>query len=1220
VQTTLLGLAIAIILALVSALVAPLVVDWNNYRTAFEQKASLLAGLPVHINGPIEARILPSPRIKMHDVDVGQAGAPPQVRAGVVEVEFGLGGLIRGQLNATELHIVAPQVSIGLDRSGTIDWPALALSFRSDALAISRLDIEDGRVVLADAASGSRLLLQKFWFNGEVRSFVGPIRGEGAFVVGDELYGYRISAGRLDDLGGMKLKLGVDPSNHPLTAEFDGTFTFDKGSPQFDGTLALSRPVGAALARGDRVMSDPWQLTGKIRATPASASLQELAVQYGPDERAVNFTGKGEITFGARPHFDGSVAARQIDVDRMLADPDVTHRPPLVMIKNFVTAVVAAVKPPLPATLNVAVDALMVGGTTLQSLRGGVRFDGKGWSLNDVAFRAPGLSEIGLSGRVDAGPQGLAFSGPAKLETVDLKMLMGWLEGRSEPPSGPGESFVARGDIAIASDRFTLDRLSAALYRENVEGRLAYTWAAGNKPAAVDGELHSATLNVDALSNFVKNALSDSALEVPRQVALILDVGKATFAGVDAQRVNAKVKFDAGILHIDKLSIGDLGGAALDLGGRIDELSSQPRGRLTLDLDARTLSGLINITSRVAPRVADALRPFADHLAPAKVHGVLTVDRAAAGRSAAKLDLNGDLGTMRLAFNGQATGEPAQPAAAQLRVTGRLDADDGGALVQLFDLDRVLAVDQLPGQLTFSANGPLDGTVQVKGVAAAGGFSTVTEGTVHFNAGQSPSGSLQVKASASDLRPLHQTMTGQAGEAVPVSVGAIIGFAGSDLSITDLAVGAGKSSLHGRFDLKLASPIDISGDIAADDVDAAAVSAMLLGLPTAAAGTRATWSREPIGSGAFAPVKGTVTFKFDRAALTTALTARDLKGVVKLQPSEIVFDGVEGSLAGGRLAAELAVRHDPEDIAVRGRIELAGASVAALLPSAKSAVDGTVALKLQGEGLGASPDGLIASLHGGGSVTLGDAHFAGIDPAAFDAAIRVADPNGPIDEPKLRTAVNTVMENGRLNVPQGDGDLTMAGGQIRLVAATMKTADGADLSVDGMLDLNTLAADVHMRLSGPAAANALIPARPELAINAKGPFPTLERTIDVSKLMAWLTLRATELQTRRLELIEASRRQQALGPAVRPASPAVRFITMGTAVETADHAELSAGQTIGARSLDRLRPVLAAPGPATRSDAGTAAAAASPSSIEVKPAMPQPALHSPLDLLFRSQN
>ena len=95
---------------------------------------------------------------------------------------------------------------------------------------------------------------------------------------------------------------------------------------------------------------------------------------------------------------------------------------------------------------------------------------------------------------------------------------------------------------------------------------------------------------------------------------------------------------------------------------------------------------------------------------------------------------------------------------------------------------------------------------------------------------------------------------------------------------------AGKSSVRGRLDLKLSSPIGIGGDIAADDVDAAAVAAMLLGLPSAAPSAGETWSPEPIGAGGFAAVNGTVNFKFDRAALTPSLIARDLKGVVQFQP------------------------------------------------------------------------------------------------------------------------------------------------------------------------------------------------------------------------------------------------------------------------------------------------------------------------------------------------
>ena len=157
------------------------------------------------------------------------------------------------------------------------------------------------------------------------------------------------------------------------------------------------------------------------------------------------------------------------------------------------------------------------------------------------------------------------------------------------------------------------------------------------------------------------------------------------------------------------------------------------------------------------------------------------------------------------------------------------------------------------------------------------------------------------------------------------------------MSLTDLVIGAGKSSVRGRLDLKLANPLGISGDIAADDVDVAAASAMLFGLPSVPAGSNAAWSHEPIGTGAFGAANGTVAFKVERAALTPAWMVRDLKGVVRLQPAQIALSDLDGNFAGGRLTGDIAVSHDAEDFALRGHVELAGANAAKVLGPGKSA-------------------------------------------------------------------------------------------------------------------------------------------------------------------------------------------------------------------------------------------------------------------------------------------
>jgi large subunit ribosomal protein L24 len=1212
VQTTLLGLAIAIILALVAALVAPLVVDWNHFRSTFENEASRLTGLSVRVTGTIDARILPTPRIKLRNVEIGEAGREPRLRAGAIDLEVRLGPLIRGEVQATEARLVAPQINLALDRSGAIDWPVPTRTWRAEDLSVSRLRVEDGSIVLADVASGSRLTLQKLSFDGDIRSLLGPFRGEGTFVVGDEPYGYRISGGRGDADTGFKIRLGVNPSNYPLTTDIDGTLTVDRGAPQFDGTIALARPVGAALSSGQRVMSDPWHANGKIRATPAAAALHDVTFQYGPDERAVVFTGKADLTFGEQPHFDGEIAALEVNVDRALAAPDLTHRPPLLVVKSFVDAFVASVKPPLPGKLAVGIAGLTVGGTNVQSLHGVARFDATGWSLDGVELRAPGLTQVSLSGQLKQSGRGLAFTGPGALDSADADTLLAWLSGRGDTASAGVRTLRARGDVTIAGDRLAVDGLNAALDQDNVQGRFAYTWPASDRPAIVDADLHATKLDLDALAAFAKSAVDENGFAPPRQGSLALDIGKATLAGIDARTVKAQVKFDAGALQIEHLSIGELGGAALDISGRIDELSSQPRGRVTVDLNAGTLADLSRVLAQVAPQTADVLRRAADRLAPAKLHGTLTVERAATAGSTAKLELNGQLGLMRVALNGAATGEPAKLGEANLRIDSRLDADDGTALATLFGLNRVVAVDQLPGRVTLSAAGPLNGELRVEGEASASGFTAAVRGAVRLNGKEAPAGTFQILATAADLQPLQQAMTGQPGNAGPISARAAVSVAGSALSFTQIAIVAGKASVHGRLAVNLTSPITVDGDVGADNVDGAWLTSMLLGLSRQAQNATAPWSSQPLGGGAFATMTGAVAFTLDHAAFTPALVASNLKGVAQFRPGEIALQNIDGGFASGHVTGELAFRRNADGLVSHGHIALADADAATILQTDRKTIDARLALKSDFDSFGSSPAALVRAAHGSGAIVLADAHIAGLDPAAFVAAVRAADQGATIELAKIQAAVNVALASGHLAAPQGAAAMTITDGKVGVANVTVPAQDGAALSLAGALDLNTGAVDARMTLSAPPPAHALIRIPPELAVALKGPLAAPARTLDVSALTGWLALRAAELQTRRLESIEANGRQDVIGGAVRPDFPVVRTVPSGGIVEFAGLANASPP---GARGLDLLQ----TEAPAAALTGSTTANKPRPAPQPAPPAAPQTA-GPPLDLLFHPQN
>ena len=191
-QTTLLGLAIAIILALVAALVGPLLIDWGNHRALFEAEASRLIGVNVRVAGAIDARLLPSPRLTLHDIAIGDGR--DTIRAQSLGAELALGPLMRGEWRAAEMHLAGPQISFGLDASGRVRAPNLAVAFKPDELSVDRLSIEDGTVILTNEANGASVTLGRVSFNGEARSLVGPVKGEGAVTIAGQLYPYRVAA------------------------------------------------------------------------------------------------------------------------------------------------------------------------------------------------------------------------------------------------------------------------------------------------------------------------------------------------------------------------------------------------------------------------------------------------------------------------------------------------------------------------------------------------------------------------------------------------------------------------------------------------------------------------------------------------------------------------------------------------------------------------------------------------------------------------------------------------------------------------------------------------------------------------------------------------------------------------------------------------------------------------------------------------------------------
>jgi large subunit ribosomal protein L24 len=175
------------------------------------------------------------------------------------------------------------------------------------------------------------------------------------------------------------------------------------------------------------------------------------------------------------------------------------------------------------------------------------------------------------------------------------------------------------------------------------------------------------------------------------------------------------------------------------------------------------------------------------------------------------------------------------------------------------------------------------------------------------------------------------------------------------------------------------------------------------------------------------------------------------------------------------------------------------------------------------EGSGLSPASLIGSLTGAGMITLEDAQISGLDPKAFNAAIRAVDQGLAVDAPRIRDIVSTVLDGGRLTVPRLDAALAINAGQARIGHTTV-LGQGADLALTANADLADASIDARLTLSGPVIAEGSSAIRPEILVSLKGPYAAPRRTVDVSTLSGWLMLRSVERQAKQIDAIEAERR------------------------------------------------------------------------------------------------
>jgi large subunit ribosomal protein L24 len=721
------------------------------------------------------------------------------------------------------------------------------------------------------------------------------------------------------------------------------------------------------------------------------------------------------------------------------------------------------------------------------------------------------MTQVSLNG---ATPGADSFSGRLSVESSDPDTLVAWLQGRNEVIRRSTRPLRLAGEVTVAANHLAIDRLKAEIEGGAVEGRIAFVQSGASKGSRIDADLKADRLDLDAAASFVR-ALAGPQGEWPEEAKLSLDIGRAISAGQELRPFAARLGYGPSSLSLEQLRFGQANGVATEASGSFDR--TKATGKLALKSSANSLRDLTALLEPIAPAVRARFDAIPALPGATRLTLDLGLDRNAehADRSDARAVFDLDAPQLKAT----ATLAAQMPAAglngidvdrlrnSDFTLDSKLSTPQASALLALLGLDRVVAAGEGASQIEGRLNGAWRKPLQLNARLGGGGLDADAQGSVELS-GPEPKGSVNLHVRNANLAPLLGTNPADKS-AQKVSLSSRLTLSGNRLTFDDLDGTAAGSHLRGHLAVSFDQERSVDGEVGLDTLDLVPALALAVGAAGHDGG-------EPLSAGLVSGWRGRVAFQALRGSLPDGIELRPFSGTIRGDGQSLALDALKGGLGGGEMTASLDARHGANGLALNAHLDLANVDAASLryhdlaLPRGRASVQ--MALTSQGRSVSA----LTGALAGNGTVTLESAEISGLNPRAFEIAIRASDSGQVPDDVRLRQLVEPAL-SGPITIPSAQIAFTIRDGRLR-VGATPLEAKNARAIVSGGYDIPADQADIRASLT--PIMTGLSGAPPEIQLFAAGPPDKLSRSVDLTPLSSWLAVRTIDRETRRLDAIE----------------------------------------------------------------------------------------------------
>lgn len=690
-KTTLIGLAVALLLLVAGALVAPSFIDWTQHREQIATRLSQATGHTVAIDGTVDLTLLPTPILTASGVrvtnDRGDERFPNMMEVAAADLRVAMLPLLRGTVQVERVVLVDPMIVIERLPDGGLNWAqGQDLALASGAVQLDRVTVENGRVIWHDPERGVTETVEELFGQLSAASLTGPYSLLGSFRARGLPFAIDLQTGRRSPSGALpvNLTIGVDGASDEL--RFAGLIA---GDHPLQGDLTLrGTDLGGLVRRlapdllDASLPAEPYRLQSPLVHDGRAVRLAAITAELG----AGRATGRVDLDLsGAAPALDLSIGMTRLDGDGWagaiaeLAALETPEDRLLAWFDGLGEARVAA---------ELSLDTLDLREGIARQIRVDLEMRDGVISLSRLSAQLPGATDLLFQGNLRVIEGGVHGESTVQVTSGDFRRVLGWLGVPVDRVPGDRlRHFAATGRFSGGSQQFQLSGIDIALDDTRLTGGLAFV---DRGRIGLGLRLALDRLNLDAyraeeeigdgwaesiLAWLADEAIADPLLALLLEVDANVDVrlGRFTANRLSAEGLRLDGTLRQGSLVLREAAVDGVAGARLHLAGEAD--SVLPLRGVDLVFDGR-----INAWPSFLDRIGLPLEPGRDldWLGRIELAGTLRGDP-----DALEMDLEGGLAGGYVQAGGRIDDPLGEMPTGTLAIRVRHEAPD--ALARRFD-------------------------------------------------------------------------------------------------------------------------------------------------------------------------------------------------------------------------------------------------------------------------------------------------------------------------------------------------------------------------------------------------------------------------------------------------------------------------------------------------------------------------------------------------------